>query len=342
MSRKTVTIFCGHGISKDGTMDSGCVYGKYTEAALMEKITRSAVYYLKQCNLNVITDVPGNKINMYAQVDKANASGADLFVSVHCDYYKAESGTLPLYTSEEGREAAKWMNKYVMFYSSIPTRGLGKRTNLYELNATNMPAVIFECGSIRWDRKRFSREYDFIGFGIARGICKYLGVAFTPVQFKLTQKLKELEPEVVKNLHYNGKATNTTFKKALNGNKGVNCALYYTWGLQRSNVLNYKQRIWLGNAVNGPSAGSFKKKCNVSHPNKLTKNCDIHVADGVGYQWGKSSDNKVHTMVPYRYDKDQIVWFTCGSSDMKAKDLTRKRPKYWNMKLKTICRLKAK
>lgn len=340
MIKKTVAFFCGHGISKDGMMDSGCVYGKYTEAALMEMITRSAVYYLKQCNINVITDVPGNKINMYAQVDKANAYGADLFVSVHCDYYKAESGTLPLYTSEEGREAAKWMNKYVMFYSSIPTRGLGKRTNLYELNATNMPAVIFECGSIRWDRKRFIREDDFIGFGLARGVCKYLGVAFTPVQFKLTQKLKGLEKPVVNKLHYDGKATNTTFKQALKGNKGVNCSLFVTWGLQRSHILDYKQRIWLGDKVNGPSANAFKKKCIVTHPNKKPRNCGLHVGDAVGFQWGKSSENKVHTMVPYRYDKDRLVWFTCGASDMKAKDLTRKRPKYENMNVKTVCRPK--
>lgn len=340
MAKKKITIFCGHGVSSDGTFDTGCVYKGYTEAALMEKITISAVYYLKQCDLEVITDVPKNRINMYAQIAKANAVNSDLFVSIHCDYYKAKSGTYPMYRSEEGRKAASLMNKYVMFYSSIPTRGLAYSTGFHELEDTVMPAVIFECGSIKYDLKRFQREYDFIGFGIARGICEYLGVEFKAKQYLLIQKLKGLEKPVVNNLHYNGKATNTTFKQALKGNKGVNCALFVTWGLQRSHILDYKQRIWLGDKVNGPSANAFKKKCVVTHPNKIPRNCNLHVGDSVGFQWGKSSENKVHTMVPYRYDNDRLVWFTCGASDMEAKDLTRKRPKYERMKVKTVCRPK--
>lgn len=338
---KTVAIFAGHGTQKDGTWDSGAVYGSLTEAALMEKITKSAVYYLKQCNLKVITDVPGNKINMYAQVDRANSAGADLFVSIHCDYSAAPKGTIPLYASANGRKAASLMNKHVKWYSSLTTRGLCKRTDLYELNATKMTAVIFECGSIKEDRYRFQREYDAIGFGLARGICAYLKVAFTPIQYKLIKNLNALEKDVVrKRLKYDGKSTNITFNKAANGNKKVNCALYISWGLQRTHVLPYNQRIWLGNAVHGSGAKTIRSKCKVTHPNKLWNKCGLHIGDIVGFQWGSSSKNLVHTMVLLRFDGGRPVWATCGSSDIKSKDLSRKRTAYERKQIKTICRLK--
>ena len=57
---KTIAVQCGHGVSLDGSWDSGCAYksgGKqYTEAALMLPITKSAVKYLRASGVKVITD----------------------------------------------------------------------------------------------------------------------------------------------------------------------------------------------------------------------------------------------------------------------------------------------
>lgn len=175
---KTVALFVGHGKSTNGGWDSGCVYGKYTEAGLMKPIVGYAVSYLKKSGVKVITDYPGNNINMVKQVSKSNSTGVSLHVAVHCDYSKAPSGTIPLYTSEKGKKAAKLMNRYVMKYTGIKTRGVGRRTDLYELNATNAPAVIFECGSIKADLSKMKNKPKQYGKGIAEGICKYLGVPF--------------------------------------------------------------------------------------------------------------------------------------------------------------------
>lgn len=337
---KIIAIFAGHGVSSDGTWDSGCAYGKYTEAALVEQITKSAVYYLKQCKLNVITDVPRNRINMNAQIGRANEAKADLFVSVHCDYWKASSGTIPLYKSEAGRKAATIMNRYVKKYSSLRTRGLSRRTDLKELNATNMPAVIFECGAIKADIDILTHEYDAIGFGLARGICEYLNVEFEPAQYILLQKLAGLEKSILKQkFRYDGTSTNINFANAAKGDKKINCALFISWGLQRTKVLNFKQRIWLGNKVHGNGASALKAKCKVMHPDKYPHNCDLHIGDVVGFQWGSSSKNLVHTMVFMGFDKRKPIWFTCGSSDIKAKDLSRKRTAYESKRIKTICRL---
>lgn len=188
---KTVAIFIGHGKSTNGAWDSGCVYGKYTEAGLMKPIVKYTVEYLKKSGVKVITDYPDNNINMVKQVEKSNKSSVSLHVALHCDYSGAPSGTIPLYVSEKGKKAAKLMNQCVMKYTGIKTRGLSKRTDLYELNATNAPAVIFECGSIKKDLSKMKNKPKEFGKGIAEGICKYLEVKFVSSSSKTTAK-KEL------------------------------------------------------------------------------------------------------------------------------------------------------
>lgn len=336
-----IAVFCGHGRSTDGSFDSGCTYGRFSEAQLMAKVTNSCVYYLNQCGLDVITDAPSNGINMIKQVERSNANHVRLHVAFHCDYSKAPAGTLPLYASEAGKKLARLMNKYVLQYSSLKTRGLARRTDLYELNATNAPAVIFEVGSIKNDLRTMRFEYDAIGFGAARGICAYLGVTFNPKEMRLLNALTTVEKGVLRNhFTYNGKATYNTYNKALQGRKQVNCALYITWGLQKVGVLPTNRRIWLGDKVNGSGAATLRKRCKVYHPNKLPKDTWFHIGDIVGFQWGSSKANKVHTMVLRSFENGHPKWATCGSSDLKARDLSRRRPMYEKKKVKTICRLR--
>lgn len=177
--RKPIGVFIGHGNSTNGSWDCGCVYKKYTEAQLMKPITGACVQYLRGSGVDVITDWPSNSINMVKQVQKSNQKACRIHVAFHCDYDKAPSGTLPLYTSTNGKRLAKLMNKHVMNEVKIKTRGIGKRNDLYELNATDMPACIFECGSIKKDLKKMRKKYDEYGKGAAKGICEYLGIKFT-------------------------------------------------------------------------------------------------------------------------------------------------------------------
>lgn len=177
MAKKKVAIFVGHGKSTDGAWDCGCTYKGKTEAELCAPIVGYAIKYLKKSGVTVITDYPNNKINMIKQVAKANKEKANVEVAVHCDYYKAPKGTIPLYTSAKGKTLASRMNKYVKKYVGCKTRGICKRDDLYELNATDMPACIFEVGAIT-EYKTFKKKADLYGKGIARGICSYLGVTF--------------------------------------------------------------------------------------------------------------------------------------------------------------------
>ena len=169
-------IFCGHGKSQDGSWDCGTVYKDENEAALMLPMTKAFAKYMRSAGITVVTDADSdNNMNMIAQVAKANREKTEVFISLHCDYYKAPSGTMPLYVSKEGKKLAKCLNDAVMERMGMKTRGLTKRTDLYELTATDMPACIFETGSIKADLKRLKDAKDY-GFALAMGLCQYLGV----------------------------------------------------------------------------------------------------------------------------------------------------------------------
>lgn len=180
MSKK-VALMCGHGKSVDGSWDPGCAYGKYTEAGLMLPITKAAVKYLRSYGITVISDADsGNNKNMIADVRWANKQKTDIYVSIHCDYSKAPSGVMPLFVSAKGKKLAKALNKAVKNNMGMKSRGVIRRTNLWELNGTVMPAVILETGSIRYDLKTLKSKSDAYGKAIAKGICDYLGVQAKP------------------------------------------------------------------------------------------------------------------------------------------------------------------
>lgn len=180
---KTIAVQCGHGVSLDGSWDPGCVYragGKqYTEAALMLKITKAAVKYLRKSGVTVISDSDhGNNKNMIEDVRWANRVGAALYVSVHCDYSGAPKGVMPLYVSGSGKKLAKCLKTNIKKDMGMKSRGVQKRTNLWELNGTDMPACILETGSIKGDLATLRDHPDKYGKAIAKGVCSYLGVPF--------------------------------------------------------------------------------------------------------------------------------------------------------------------
>lgn len=171
-------LMCGHGKSLDGSWDSGCVYGKYTEAALCQNITKEAVRWLRKMGVRVISDSDSkNNKNMTACVTWANEEHAKYYMSVHCDYSGASKGVYPLYVSRYGKKMAKAVGKAVAKDMGMKYKGVCRRTDLYELNATDMTAVIFETGAIKADLAKL-KDYKKYGKALAKAICKYINVPF--------------------------------------------------------------------------------------------------------------------------------------------------------------------
>lgn len=180
MMSKTIAVHCGHGVSLDGSWDSGCVYKGHSEAKLMLAITKAAVKYLRASGVKVQSDADhGNNKNMIEDVRWANRVGAALYVSIHCDYSGAPKGVMPLYVSESGKKLAKSLNSAVKKGVGMKSRGVQRRTDLWELNGTDMPACILETGSIKADLAALRDHPDKYGKAIAKGICKYMGVKFS-------------------------------------------------------------------------------------------------------------------------------------------------------------------
>ena len=175
----SIFLAVGHGVSTDGTWDSGCTYGADTEANLMFDIAGYAVDDLRASGIAVLTDHDtGNDCNCTYTIRDANAAGVDAYMSLHCDYDQAPSGTLPIIYpgSDSGMKLANAVNTAYQAACGIGTRGILQRDDM-EVANTNMPACIFETGSIKADNALL-HDAARCGHAIAKGICNYFGVAY--------------------------------------------------------------------------------------------------------------------------------------------------------------------
>lgn len=172
-----VALMCGHGTQTNGVWDAGCSYAGYTEAGLMLPITKAAVKYLRSYGVEVISDSDNNNNkNMVRDVAWSNKEGCDIYISVHCDYKAAPSGVYPLYVSANGKKLATALNTAIKSGMGMKSRGVCRRTDLYELNATNAYACILETGAIKADLAVLRDKSDKYGKCIAKGIMDYLGL----------------------------------------------------------------------------------------------------------------------------------------------------------------------
>lgn len=176
----SVFLAVGHGITTEGYWDPGCVDAGYSEAELMFAIAGFAVAKMRDNGLVVITDYDtNNDRNCTYTVRDANASSVDAYVSLHCDYNRAPSGTYPIiYPGSDGGAAlASAINASVMLRTGLGTRGIIGRSEDMETANTDMPACIFETGSIRADINTLL-DAQVYGYAVAYGILDYFGIAY--------------------------------------------------------------------------------------------------------------------------------------------------------------------
>ncbi|MEF9918969.1 MAG: peptidoglycan-binding protein [Eubacterium sp.] len=172
-------INAGHGISTDGSWDCGCVDGNYTEADLMLLIVQKLVAKLRAIGVDVQTDADGgNDANITICVSRANNAGVDIYVSLHCDWNQAPSGTYPIVYpgSADGIRLAQCLDNAVRARLPIGTRGILQRAD-WEVTDTQMPACIFETGSILADID-ILLDSDAYSNALFCGVCDYFGIAY--------------------------------------------------------------------------------------------------------------------------------------------------------------------
>lgn len=153
---------------------------------------------------------------------------------------------------------------------------------------------------------------------------------------KLCDAMKTISSQMISaKVKYSNSSPCTSLSSCLK-KKRTNCATFVSFGLQKIGVLPKGKYIWLSTAVHGSGASTIKKKANVTYPKKTWSKAGLKKGDICGFA------NKPHTMVYAGKNKSgKPLWYSCGGSDIKAKNLGAKRKtSYEKRKIYVKIRLK--
>ena len=104
------------------------------------------------------------------------------------------------------------------------------------------------------------------------------------------------------------------YNKSSDKKNCTNCAGYVSKAMQNMGWLKNGKKIWLSKKINGSGKDQISKNFNISYPKKKPAKANLQPGDICGFQWGASSDNKVHTMV-YAGEKDgHPMWYSFSSA----------------------------
>lgn len=158
------------------TYDSGAVGFGLREADVAYKIALGVEYYLNDADID--TDLYQFD-GLAGIVDKANASGADYFVSIHCNAseYHTGHGVETYYCpgSWQGSKLAASVQNQLIKIAGLTNRGV-KEIAYYVLKWTDMPAILIETAFIDdfQDNRLLKTRADDFSRLIADGILDFL------------------------------------------------------------------------------------------------------------------------------------------------------------------------
>ncbi|MGN0329887.1 MAG: N-acetylmuramoyl-L-alanine amidase [Kineothrix sp.] len=168
----TVVLDAGH-----GGANPGATYNGRQEKDDALRLTLAVGRLLENAGVNVVYTRTSDIFDTPAQkAAKANASGADYFVSIHRNssvYPNQYTGIESLVYSRYDTAArmAENINENLQALGFV-NHGVTERPNLVVLNSTQMPAVLVEAGFINNDRDNalFDSRFNEMAQAIADGI----------------------------------------------------------------------------------------------------------------------------------------------------------------------------
>jgi len=189
LSRRIVWIDAGH-----GAFDPGKVAGKVEEKDINLAIALILQGFLEAGGATVlVTRLDDEAISstkqgdMYTRRIMANASQADIFISIHQNSYPQASvrGAQLFYfnTSDNSRKLAEHIQQQIKEFVIPNNRFVAKpNRNYYVLRQTAMPAVIVECGFLtNYNEKTRLTQVDYqerMAWGIYLGVVQYFNEVF--------------------------------------------------------------------------------------------------------------------------------------------------------------------
>lgn len=160
---KTVYIDPGHGESIRGAYDPGAVGPSGTrENDVALDIANRCAHLLREKGITVLGNALGrpDRESYKEAVYAANAAGVDFFLSIHLNaavnhaaggyevLYRTSIMTAQKILDEIGRQVVNGKSKWLQAPVNLRNRGKIRRTDLFVLNATRMPAVLVEVAFI--------------------------------------------------------------------------------------------------------------------------------------------------------------------------------------------------
>ena len=143
-----IAVRAGHNFKATGAV------GLIDETTEDRKVKDTVIKYLKQLGHEVLDCTPGNMStneDLSYGVAKANAWGADLFISIHFNKaYNSYNGAIGtetwVYSKTDNFNDEVYAQRIVNAIAGLgfKNRGVKENTQLYELKNTKMPAVIVE------------------------------------------------------------------------------------------------------------------------------------------------------------------------------------------------------
>ena len=182
-SKSTIVLDAGHGGARAGAVYPDASGTEVLEKDLALSMTLKLRDRLVAAGYNVVlTRESDVEVDLYERADIANAVGADLFISIHCN----ASGTVPsfqgIYTyyhpsSGRGKRLAEAIQTPLCAATGAIDRGV-KDADFVVLRETEMCAVLVETGfmsnSEELARLCDGAYQDKVALGIAEGAIRYL------------------------------------------------------------------------------------------------------------------------------------------------------------------------
>lgn len=178
-------VFLNPGHAPNGEPDPGaCNYDlDLRECDIAKDIADLVESYLTTAGVEVVGNVQSDSLSGITST--ANASGADLFISIHCNSFNSSaSGTeVCVYPgSSVGRKLGGCIQRQIVDSLGTVDRGLKERVpgknGLYVLSNTDMPAVLVETAFIDsyQDAMKLRDRTDDFARAIARGVTDYMNM----------------------------------------------------------------------------------------------------------------------------------------------------------------------
>lgn len=169
-------------LSPSSQPENAYAYGNTNEQEQCRRIAAACEVALKRCGFEVVNASRGS---MYERVAESNAWGADLHVPIHTNSYDGKvSGTriFCFSTTGAGYKASKCVFDTLAPLTPGTSENVSVNQNLYEVDYANAPTVYIEVEfhDVAACAKWIIENVVPVGEAIAKGICKYYGVAYVP------------------------------------------------------------------------------------------------------------------------------------------------------------------